>query len=203
MNNNLNKGNYQLVLNHTINQFKILNPEVASNLSNSFYDNKNNLIILEFIDHTLEIEYPSGNITTENNESINDVCEKILILRFLINANQIKRQESYITYKEIEGGYVYYNNFYNRTIRGFIDKYGRNINIFKTSMEKIGGQKLALGDISYKVKFINDTYVVFVLWEGDDELEPSGNILFTSNVTDYFNAEDLAVIPDIILNKLK
>ena len=70
-------------------------------------------------------------------------------------------------------------------------------------MENIGAEKLEIGDISYKVRFINDTYVVFVLWEGDEELEPSGNILFDSNISYYFNAEDLAVVPEIILLNLK
>ena len=203
MNNNLNKGNYQLVLNHIRSQFEKLNLEIAASLSNSLYDSKSNVITLKFINNTLNITYPEASITTENNKTINDICEKILILRFLVNANPINRKVNYITYKEVDGGYVYYNNFYNRTIRVFINKYSKNINLFKQDMEKIGGEKLNLGDASYKVKFINDTYVIFILWEGDEELEPSGNILFTSNVVDYFNAEDLAVIPDIILKKLE
>ncbi|MEG2985257.1 MAG: DUF3786 domain-containing protein [Peptostreptococcaceae bacterium] len=69
-------------------------------------------------------------------------------------------------------------------------------------MKSIEATKLNLGDTSYKVRFINDTYIAFILWEGDDELQPSGNILFDSSVKSYFNAEDLAIIPDIILKNL-
>jgi len=64
-------------------------------------------------------------------------------------------------------------------------------------MEKIGSTKLSVGDCSYKIRFINDTYVVYVVWEGDDEIEPSGNILFDSNIKYYFNAEDIAVVGDM------
>lgn len=75
--------------------------------------------------------------------------------------------------------------------------------MLKKHMEKIKAEKLDMGDISYKVRFLNEIYVVFILWYGDEEFEAEGNILFDSNINNYFNAEDLAVIPDIILNNLK
>lgn len=203
MRNDLNEGNYQLVLNHTITKFKNSNVSAMSNLSNSPYDYHKNYFKIKFLNNTLYIKYPTGEVIFEDGQPLCDIAIKILILRFLINANGVKETKTYITYKEIEGGYVYYPNFKCRTISSFIKKYGKNLNLFEERMKKIEASKLNLGDISYKVRFINDTYVVFILWEGDDELEPSGNILFDSNISSYFNAEDLAVIPDIILKNLK
>ena len=42
-----------------------------------------------------------------------------------------------------------------------------------------------------------DTYIIYILWSGDDEIESASNILFDSNIKHYFNAEDIAVIGDI------
>lgn len=203
MSNKLNEGNYELVLKHTIKNFQQSNIDRILQMSNSTYNHDEQYFKIKFLNTFLKVQYPSGKILTESNKIINDTATNILILRFLTNAKGIKETKKYLTYKEVEGGYVYYPNFKSRTIKKFTDSYGKEIEKFKLYMENIGAEKLEIGDISYKVRFINDTYVVFVLWEGDEELEPSGNILFDANISYYFNAEDLAVVPEIILLNLK
>jgi hypothetical protein len=203
MSNDLNKGNYELVLDYTISNFKHSDVDLMSKLSGSPYNYNKKYFTSKFLNKTIYIRYPSGEVLFDNGQYIDDVSVKILIIRFLINSKGVKQTYKYITYKEIEGGYVYYPNFKSRTIKNFVNRYGKDINLFKNNMEKLDATKIDLGDISYKVRFINDIYIVFILWEGDDELEPSGNILFDSSIICYFNAEDLAVIPDIILNNLK
>ncbi|MEG2786512.1 MAG: DUF3786 domain-containing protein [Romboutsia sp.] len=203
MGNNLNEGNYQFVLNHIIKKFANSDISTISKLSNSPYDPNNNYFKMKFLNNTLYIKHPTGEVIFEDGKTLYDVSMKILIIRFLVNANEnTKETKKYISYKEIEGGYIYYPNFKERTISFFIKKYGNNLKLFEEQMKSIEATKLNLGDTSYKVRFINDTYIAFILWEGDDELQPSGNILFDSSVKSYFNAEDLAIIPDIILKNL-
>ena len=50
---------------------------------------------------------------------------------------------------------------------------------------------------------MNDTYLAFILCGGDDEIPPNGNILFDKNIEYYFNAQDLAVVDEIALDKIK
>ena len=64
-------------------------------------------------------------------------------------------------------------------------------------MKNIGASKINMGDSAYKIRFLNDTYIIYILWSGDDEIESASNILFDSNIKHYFNAEDIAVIGDI------
>ena len=59
------------------------------------------------------------------------------------------------------------------------------------------------GDISSKFEFMNNVYITFVLWQGDEELPASANILFDRNIEYYFNAEDLAVVGDVAIELLK
>lgn len=202
MGNNLNDGNYKVALEYVKNQFKNSNPSQVEKLSNSIYDFNTSVFNIKFMNHNLNVKYPTGEIFYENLERLNSVEIEILILRYLVNSKGVPISEKYITYKEIDGGYVYYPNFEFRTLNAFIKKYGKNLEAFDLKMKKCNAEKLNLGDCSYKVRFINDVYVIFVLWEGDEELEPSGNILFDSNINYYFDAEDLAVIPDILLINL-
>ncbi|CEP79606.1 DUF3786 domain-containing protein [Paraclostridium sordellii] len=202
MKNDLNEGNYKLVLENLIIKFKSLDPIVISKQINSFYNSKSNTFKLRFLDSNIYIHYPSGLIYKNNKKLNEDISLNILVIRFLINGIYKNQTNIYLSYKETSEGYVYYSNFKSRTIKSFINKYKDDFNLLKRHMEKIKAEKLDMGDISYKVRFLNEVYVVFILWYGDEEFEAEGNIWFDSNINSYFNAEDLAVIPDIILNNL-
>lgn len=202
MGNSLNEGNYIIALKYIKEQFKKSNPYIISKLSNSNYDPESKTFNIKFINKNLKVKYPSGDIFYANLELFNDISSEILILRYLVNAKESNMSNTYITYKEIKGGYVYYPNFKSRTIKDFIYNYAKNLVNFKEKMELYNVEKLDFGDASYKVRFINDIHIVFILWEGDSEFEASGNILFESNINDYFDAEDIAVIPDILMRIL-
>ena len=42
-----------------------------------------------------------------------------------------------------------------------------------------------------------------ILWEGDEEFPPSSQILFSDNFPVSFQAEDMAVMGDVIIGSLK
>jgi hypothetical protein len=44
--------------------------------------------------------------------------------------------------------------------------------------------------------------LTFVIWQGDDEIPPNGNILFDETAIEWFNAEDLVVIASLPVYKL-
>ena len=44
--------------------------------------------------------------------------------------------------------------------------------------------------------------VTFVLWKGDEELPPEGNILFDSTISEYLSVEDINVLCEIIAWRL-
>ena len=72
--------------------------------------------------------------------------------------------------------------------------YGNNLERFGQIMEKMGAKKLDMGDSSYEFEFVNDYFVRFILWEGDDEFPASAQILFSSNFRTAFETYDLAEI---------
>ena len=80
---------------------------------------------------------------------------------------------------------------------------GRSEALFAEAMEKIGAKKIESGDIAYEFEFMNNLYVRFILWAGDEEFPPSAQILFADNMSFAFEAEDLAVVGDISIGTLK
>lgn len=70
-------------------------------------------------------------------------------------------------------------------------------------MNSIGAVKGLQGDKAYKFPFMNETYMAFIIWEKDEEFPPAANILFDQNIQFYFDAEDLAVVPDVAIDIIK
>jgi hypothetical protein len=44
--------------------------------------------------------------------------------------------------------------------------------------------------------------LTLVLWRGDEEVAPNGNILFDANISDYLSTEDVTVLSETIVWKL-
>jgi hypothetical protein len=55
----------------------------------------------------------------------------------------------------------------------------------------LDGEKEKYGSASVTIRVLPMVPVTFVLWEGDDELEASGNILFDASVENFLPAEDI------------
>lgn len=190
-------GNYNVPLDYAKVAFANSDPKKMALFSNSQYDENSKVFKIKCMDMNLYVKYPSGEIYYEDNTRLKIISLEILIIRFLANANPVLESHKYITFKEVEGGHVYYSAFLKTSINRLISDFGNNIKIFEKVMKRIGATKLDMGDAGYKIRFINDTYVAYVLWEGDEEIAPGGNILFDSNIKYYFNAEDIAVVGDM------
>ena len=81
--------------------------------------------------------------------------------------------------------------------------YGNKLQHIQNVLEHLGAEKSTEGDCSYKLEFMNNLFIKFILWEGDDEFPPSSQILFSDNFAVSFAAEDLAVAGDIAINMMK
>jgi hypothetical protein len=44
--------------------------------------------------------------------------------------------------------------------------------------------------------------ITIILWQGDDELAPQGNILFDATISDYLSTEDITVLCEILTWRL-
>ncbi|HBC96887.1 MAG TPA: hypothetical protein DC034_08865 [Clostridium sp.] len=187
---------------HYRNLFKNFDPgEMAENTGCTFNKDAGEISV-KLMGQDLTVKYPSGDVYSKNGTEIESYPPKTLILRYLIHGRGVKPSDKYITYREINGGNVYYNNFYGRCILRLSRKFGGDIEKFRNAFEKLGAEKVNMGDAAYKFQFLNNIYIIFAIWEGDEEFPPSSQILFNKNVLFYFTAEDLAVIGDVAIGSV-
>lgn len=128
---------------------------------------------------------------------------RIFVLRFMIESKMMPSSGKYVTYRDIPNGDLYFRQFQGRCIFRLKFGYGFKLDKFEEGMKQMGGTPVKMGDVAYAFDILEGLSMIFILWEGDDEFEPSAQILFSDNFGTVFKAEDLAVAGDIAIGNLK
>lgn len=173
---------------------ELLKLEPKKVMENAKVNFKNNCYFVKMLNENYSINISEKIITISNKNEPIEGSVAVLILHYLIHAKSIPLTRNYITYRELDAGNVYYDAFKNSAIDTISKKFTQDIESFKSASLKLGGLKSVLGEISYEFKFFPRISLFYVLWQGDDEIPGSLNILFDSSIKEQMHTEDVAVI---------
>ncbi|MCT8976349.1 DUF3786 domain-containing protein [Clostridium sp. CX1] len=182
--------------------FKDFDPELMSKNTGCHYDKEKGEFVVRLMGEDIIVKYPSGRVLKADGSEINKYPPKTLVLRYLMNAKGVAPLNRDITYRDVDGGNMYFRNFNGRCLLRLAKTFGNSIDKFKNVFEKLQAEKVNMGDAAYKFEFLNNIYVTFALWEGDEEFPPASQILFDGNAPFYFTAEDLAVVGDVSIGTI-
>ncbi len=171
--------------------------------SQSRFDPENSCFILPYFNEDVVVTYPAGEVTYKDRQEEMPINEKILVLHYLINSQGIPLSEHWIPFRDIPGGSIYVDPFKGRAYYPFIGTFGKNPEGFEKASLKLGGEKMDMGDLSFKISVFPMVPVVYIMWLGDDEMRASGNILFNQSAPFYLPTEDYAILGGLTSSKLK
>ena len=193
---------------HYTQEFAAADPgEIASRLSIP-YDEETKKLTLTFLGTQYQITWPDFTVTHTPHKRgfypLEDmIYAKILTIRFLLNGVKSESSGKFKTYREMPWGEVYLRQFDGRCIKRLAFSYGNRPGDFRAIMEHISAIPVKHGDIAYEVEIFPEYKIQMILWEGDEEFPPSSQILFSDNFPVSFQAEDMAVMGDVIIGSLK
>ena len=193
---------------HYLSQYRESDPkEIAARLGIS-YDEEQKYFTLKFLGTVYQISWPDFQVSHEADDMGFYPLEtmtyaRTLTIRFLLNGAEASGTGKFKTYREMPWGEVYLRQFDGRCIKRLAFSYGNRIKDFQAIMEHMHCVPVKHGDIAYQLEIFPDYLVQMILWEGDDEFPPSSQILFSDNFPISFQAEDMAVMGDVIIGSLK
>ncbi len=194
---------------HYLAEFRKLNPQEAAQRTGIPWHEETQEFEMHMMQKRFLIKWPECTIRKADPEghgygAMEDgIPPKIMVMRYLTRGVSSTGSGNFLTYREVPHGEVYFRQFQGRCMMRLAFGYGSNLSLFHAQMEKIGAKKLDMGDAAYEFEFLDKYFVRFILWAGDDEFPPSSQILFSDNFPLSFETEDLAVVGDISINKLK
>ena len=135
-------------------------------------------IIIDHLNRAYQVSFPGGEVSLVKREEAVPLRDKILILHYFTRARGTPPTGRIITYKELHEGINYYPTFFKRAIdpiiNHFRDKPQKLLEVAKT----LGGRKADYGDIAVTIDTFPRVPITFVIWSGDKEFPPDGNIMF-------------------------
>jgi len=163
---------------------------------------ESNKLVIDYLNQPYHVILPDVEISLGNSKVEVPLKDKILILHYFTLAKGTTATGILITYKQLPGGVSYFPAFSQRAIAPFVKHFGNNPELLIKAVAKSGGREAEHGDVSVTINAFKHVPITLVLWKGDEELAPNGNILFDANISDYLSTEDVTVLCETIVWKL-
>jgi hypothetical protein len=170
--------------------------------SGALYSREENHATVRYLNRDYRINLPGGDVSFADSKEAVPLRDKILILHYFTRAPGIPLTGKMITYKEVQEGINYYPTFFKRAIdpvlKNFKDQPQKLIDVAR----ELGGTKTDYGDTAVTINAFPYVPLTVVLWRGDKEFPPEGNIMFDSTIQEYLPTEDITILCESIAWKL-
>jgi hypothetical protein len=158
-------------------------------------------ITLTFFLEPYHISFPQVEFYSPSKKTVSLVT-RILLLHYLIRADGSPMAGKWVGYKDIPGGLLYASVFARRVTDPLVRRFGRSAKWLKETGIQLRGETAGVGDASFILKVFPFIPVQYVLWEGDDEFNPTAQLLFDASVDHYLSLEDIVVLGQITTGRL-
>lgn len=155
---------------------------------------------VRFLNDEYEVDFSNRKILSSSSNVEAKDYYKILILHYLANESKARdiEKDKWVSFKELEGGEIYFSAFRKRSIEPILRKYGDNpAGIFERK-RSLDAEKMDTGDAAISVKVFPKVRVGIVLWAKDEEFSSDCNMLFNESIKVLLPTEDVAVLGGII-----
>ncbi|MDH3365717.1 MAG: DUF3786 domain-containing protein [Thermoplasmata archaeon] len=119
---------------------------------------------------------------------------QVLVLHFLSGVGKSPLTNRLMSFRELEGGALYYPAFKARAIDPLVKAFGYKPELLKRVANSLGAEPLSIGHVSFRLHFFEKMPVAVVLWLGDVEVSASASILFDASAGKMLATEDLTVV---------
>ena len=151
----------------------------------------------------VRMSWPDGIVEFPDSERTISEYSSILLLRYLLDGHSAQSSGKFLAYQEMPWGEVYFAQFRGRCILRLAFGFGHDPDRFSRACEALGGTPVPIADRAFEIPFLEELRVRLLLWEGDEEFQPSAQILFSDNFPLAFSAEDMAVVGDVLISEMK
>ncbi len=159
-------------------------------------------ITIDYLNQSYRISLPDAEVSLMTGGEAIPIRDKILILHYFTRAKGTPLSYKMITYKELPEGINYYPTFFKRAIQPIVNHFGNQPEKLLDIARILGGLRADYGDVAVTIKAFSRVPVTPVLWKGDKEFAPEGNIMFDNTISDYLPTEDITVLCEALAWRL-
>ena len=159
-------------------------------------------IVIEYLNHPYVVSLPNFEISLIDSKEKVHVRDKILILRYLVQAKGSPPANRLVTMKELPDGRNYFRTFSQRAIKPILDNFSKDPSQLVDATQGLGGYKTDCGDAAVTIDALPRVPITIALWQGDEEFVPTGSMMFDASISDYLSSYDITELCETIAWRL-
>jgi hypothetical protein len=160
-------------------------------------------LTLSALNRKVRITWAEFTFAAEKPEQEIPIQEQILYLHYLCGAwssKGVNATGEWISFQEIPDGRFYMDAFQRRAKNPMVTTFGEKPDLLvKVATELYGAVPFNQGDASVVVRALPLVHLALILWKGDEEFPPEGNVLFDRSIIKIFSAEDIAWLSGMVV----
>jgi len=193
---------YELAYKLACEQLTSIDIEKQCRKSGAQYIPSEKAITIDHLNQSYRISFPDAEVSFMTGGEAVPIRDKILILHYFTQARGTPLANKMITYKELPDGINYYPTFFKRAISPIVNYFGNEPQLLLDVAQIWGGYRADYGDLAVTINAFSRVPVTPVLWKGDEEFAPEGNIMFDRTISDYLPTEDITILCEAIAWRL-
>jgi len=164
------------------------------------------ILSLLFLNRRIAVTWGDFRMSFEGSNEEVPIQQQILLLHYLQGAwasGGAVSSEEWISFQEVPDGRFYVDAFQRRAKVPLIQAFGsKPEHLPRVAAEIYNAMPFDRGDFSVVVQVLPLVPVALVLWKGDEEFPPEGNILFDRTISKLLSAEDIAWLAGMVVYPL-
>lgn len=155
-----------------------------------------------FFGRRYAITFPDLVATEIGSDKKPSVITQILLLHYLLTADDTPMAGEWIAFRYLPDGRVYERAFESRGPAELGRVFSHDREGFVRAARSLDGHELRFGDASYSFRPLPRLALACVLWLGDEEMPGSARVLFDASAGHYLPTEDLAGVGGMLAGRL-
>jgi uncharacterized 2Fe-2S/4Fe-4S cluster protein (DUF4445 family) len=123
-----------------------------------------------------------------------ELVDRLLVVKYLQSEAPITPTGQLISFRELPGGQFYWDPFRRRSILPLLRNIGNDIDRLRRNLGRFQWRPVDMGDVGACISVVGnvDAYLVYRL--GDEEMEPTADLLFDACAKRVYDAEEASAI---------
>jgi len=109
----------------------------------------------------------------------------LMVLFYLTEAREIKPTHTWVSEKDLKGGFTFFQGPHSLQVRELEDLYGKNPDAFFKAGKNLGGYEILYGDKGFALEVFHKVPLAYILWKGNEEFPPKIKVLFDSTIESH------------------
>lgn len=136
-----------------------------------------------------------------HDENLTDFQEA-LFLYYLLTADGTPLTGKWISFAELPDGRTYNAAFQGYSGDEIVKTFGLNLDEFKTTCLKIGGEPVDIGSASFVFQSLPRVPMMLTYWLGDEDFPSSCKVLFDESASHYLPIDVCAILGSMLTRRI-